>query len=48
MRGDGRVGSIREVVVISGLPASTSTERLEVLDDEKHVLSFSVVGVSIG
>ncbi|KAI3900075.1 hypothetical protein MKW98_000975 [Papaver atlanticum] len=44
-RGDGRsVGSIREVTVISGLPASTSTERLEILDDQKHILSFSVVG----
>uniref|UniRef100_A0A2N9GFG8 Abscisic acid receptor PYL2 n=1 Tax=Fagus sylvatica TaxID=28930 RepID=A0A2N9GFG8_FAGSY len=42
--GDGEVGSIRDVTVISGLPASTSTERLEVLDDEKLVLSFSVVG----
>ncbi|XP_020113646.1 abscisic acid receptor PYL5-like [Ananas comosus] len=27
-----------------GLPASTSTERLEILDDERHVLSFRVVG----
>ncbi|CAJ1972859.1 unnamed protein product [Sphenostylis stenocarpa] len=44
MRGDGGVGSIREVTVVSGLPASTSTERLEILDDEKHVLSFRVVG----
>ncbi|OVA11349.1 Polyketide cyclase/dehydrase [Macleaya cordata] len=44
MRGDGGVGSIREVTVISGLPASTSTERLEILDDEKHILSFRVVG----
>ncbi|XP_042492934.1 abscisic acid receptor PYL2-like, partial [Macadamia integrifolia] len=43
-KGDGRVGSIREVTVISGLPASTSTEKLEILDDEKHILSFSVVG----
>ncbi|GAA0155938.1 hypothetical protein Leryth_004965 [Lithospermum erythrorhizon] len=42
--GDGGVGSIREVTVISGLPASTSTERLEILDDEKHILSFRVVG----
>lgn len=42
--GDGRVGSVREVTVISGLPASTSTERLEILDDENHILSFSVVG----
>ncbi|GMI81398.1 regulatory components of ABA receptor 14, PYR1-like 2 [Hibiscus trionum] len=42
--GDGGVGSVREVTVVSGLPASTSTERLEFLDDEKHVLSFRVVG----
>ncbi|KAL0311886.1 UNVERIFIED_CONTAM: Abscisic acid receptor PYL2 [Sesamum radiatum] len=46
--GDGGVGSIREVTVVSGLPASTSTERLEILDDEKHILSFRVVGASIG
>lgn len=45
IHGDGNgVGSIREVTVVSGLPASTSTERLEILDDEKHVLSFRVVG----
>ncbi|KAK7311421.1 hypothetical protein RJT34_09555 [Clitoria ternatea] len=42
--GDGGVGSVREVTVVSGLPASTSTERLEILDDEKHLLSFRVVG----
>ncbi|KAJ1442784.1 START-like domain superfamily [Sesbania bispinosa] len=35
MRGDGGVGSIREVTVVSGIPASTSTERLEILDDDK-------------
>ncbi|KAF5743201.1 hypothetical protein HS088_TW09G01266 [Tripterygium wilfordii] len=44
MRGDGGVGSMREVTVVSGLPASTSTEKLEILDDEKHILSFRVVG----
>ncbi|PWA77704.1 Polyketide cyclase/dehydrase [Artemisia annua] len=44
MIGDGGVGSMREVTVISGLPASTSTERLEFLDDERHILSFRVVG----
>ncbi|XP_022140256.1 abscisic acid receptor PYL2 isoform X2 [Momordica charantia] len=44
MTGDGGVGSIREVTVVSGLPASTSTERLEILDDENHILSFKVVG----
>ncbi|XVE99824.1 hypothetical protein REPUB_Repub03eG0234800 [Reevesia pubescens] len=42
--GDGNVGTLREVLVVSGLPASSSTERLEILDDERHVLSFSVVG----
>ncbi|KAG8070251.1 hypothetical protein GUJ93_ZPchr0006g41518 [Zizania palustris] len=43
--GDGAtVGSVREVTVVSGLPASTSTERLEILDDDRHVLSFRVVG----
>ncbi|XWS20168.1 hypothetical protein CRYUN_Cryun31cG0077000 [Craigia yunnanensis] len=44
MKGGGRVGSIRDVTVISGLPASMSTEILEVLDDDEHVLSFRVVG----
>lgn len=45
MRGGGvSVGSVREVTVVSGLPASTSVERLEILDDERHVLSFRVVG----
>ncbi|GKV22060.1 hypothetical protein SLEP1_g31963 [Rubroshorea leprosula] len=42
--GDGDVGTLREVHVISGLPAARSTERLEILDDERHVLSFSMVG----
>ncbi|RDX67243.1 Abscisic acid receptor PYL6, partial [Mucuna pruriens] len=43
--GDGiRVGALREVRVVSGLPAVSSTERLEILDDESHVMSFSVVG----
>lgn len=30
--------------MVSGLPASTSTEKLEILDDEKRILSFRVVG----
>ncbi|XP_004302617.1 PREDICTED: abscisic acid receptor PYL4 [Fragaria vesca subsp. vesca] len=42
--GDGDVGTLREVQVISGLPANNSTERLDVLDDESHVISFSMVG----
>ncbi|WOK96986.1 abscisic acid receptor PYL2-like [Canna indica] len=44
VRGDGGVGSVREVTVVSGLPASTSVERLEILDDDRHILSFSVMG----
>ncbi|KAI8031747.1 Abscisic acid receptor PYL4 [Camellia lanceoleosa] len=42
--GDGDVGTLREVHVVSGLPAASSTERLEILDDERHVFSFSVIG----
>ncbi|KAF2581688.1 hypothetical protein F2Q68_00001607 [Brassica cretica] len=40
----GNVGSLRQVHVVSGLPAASSTERLDILDDERHVISFSVVG----
>ncbi|KAG9144680.1 hypothetical protein Leryth_021529 [Lithospermum erythrorhizon] len=42
--GDGHVGTLRKVHVVSGLPAGSSTERLEILDDERHVISFLVVG----
>ncbi|PKU87134.1 abscisic acid receptor PYL4-like [Dendrobium catenatum] len=42
--GNGDVGTLREVRVVSGLPAENSTERLEILDDERHVLSFRVIG----
>ncbi|XP_010676816.2 abscisic acid receptor PYL4 [Beta vulgaris subsp. vulgaris] len=42
--GDGDVGTLRRVRVVSGLPAATSDERLEILDDNRHVISFSVVG----
>ncbi|XP_024997045.1 abscisic acid receptor PYL1-like [Cynara cardunculus var. scolymus] len=38
------VGCTRAVDVISGLPAATSTERLDVMDDERHVISFTVIG----
>ncbi|CAK9187730.1 unnamed protein product [Ilex paraguariensis] len=38
------IGSLREVDVKSGLPATTSTERLELLDDEEHILSIKIVG----
>lgn len=42
--GDGGVGTLRVVRVASGLPAATSTERLDALDDDRHVISFSIVG----
>ncbi|KAK6934989.1 Polyketide cyclase/dehydrase [Dillenia turbinata] len=38
------VGCTREVNVISGLPAATSTERLDILDDDRHVTGFSIIG----
>lgn len=44
VNGDWKIGSIREVNVRSGLPATTSTERLEQLDDEEHILGIRIVG----
>ncbi|CAH9070618.1 unnamed protein product [Cuscuta epithymum] len=38
------IGSLREVDVKSGLPATTSTERLELLDEDEHILSVRIVG----
>ncbi|KAM5573387.1 abscisic acid receptor PYR1 [Rosa sericea] len=38
------VGGTREVNVISGLPAATSTERLDLLDEDRHVTGFSITG----
>ncbi|CAL9206185.1 abscisic acid receptor PYL3-like [Musa acuminata AAA Group] len=38
------VGSLREVNIKSGLPATTSFERLEHLDDDERVLSIRIVG----
>ncbi|GAA0168543.1 hypothetical protein Leryth_003931 [Lithospermum erythrorhizon] len=38
------VGDTRDVNVISGLPAETSVERLDMLDDARHVTGFSVIG----
>lgn len=43
-KGSGGIGSIREVMVSSGLPAKTSMERLDKLDDDKHVMDFSIIG----
>ncbi|PIN04866.1 hypothetical protein CDL12_22599 [Handroanthus impetiginosus] len=39
-----KVGDLRDVNVISGLPAATSTERLDVLEDERRVTGFSIIG----
>ena len=37
-------GCIREVHVVSGLPATTSLERLDTLDDENHLLIYTILG----
>ncbi|KAL6991229.1 hypothetical protein U1Q18_009347 [Sarracenia purpurea var. burkii] len=45
LAGDGgSTGSIREVTFVSGLPAGFSTERLDELDDDAHVMKFSMIG----
>ncbi|XP_074279957.1 abscisic acid receptor PYL8-like [Silene latifolia] len=44
LRGDFKVGTVREVNVRSGLPATTSTERLELLDDVQHILGVRITG----
>lgn len=41
--GEGGVGSIREVNLVSGFPGKKSIERLDILDDDMHVSVFSVV-----
>ncbi|VVB08094.1 unnamed protein product [Arabis nemorensis] len=42
--GDGGEGSVRDVTVVSGLPAVHSIERLDELDDESHVMVISIIG----
>lgn len=42
--GDGGTGSVREVMVMSGLPARSSMERLDKLDDDSHVMMVSFIG----
>ena len=44
VQGDLKIGSVRKVNVKTGLPATTSTERLELLDDEEHILCTRIVG----
>lgn len=38
------VGSVREIEVTSGLPATTSIEQLERLDDIEHILGIRKLG----
>lgn len=42
--GNGGIGSIRDLTLVSGLPAGTSIERLDELDDDTHVMVFSIIG----
>lgn len=42
-KGDGGVGSIREIFLVSGIPATSSLERLEILDEERHIFSWRVL-----
>ncbi|GFP98828.1 abscisic acid receptor pyl8, partial [Phtheirospermum japonicum] len=45
VKGDMQIGTVREVNVKSGLPATTSKDRLELLDDdEEHISSMRIVG----
>jgi abscisic acid receptor (PYR/PYL family) len=44
VQGDLKIGSVRQVNVKTGLPATTSTERLELLDDDEHILCTKIVG----
>ncbi|KAM0024136.1 putative polyketide cyclase/dehydrase, START-like domain superfamily [Helianthus debilis subsp. tardiflorus] len=44
VQGDLEIGSVRQVNVCSGLPATTSIERLELLNDEEHILGMRIVG----
>lgn len=44
VKGDLGIGTVREVNVKTGLPATTSTERLELLDDNEHILGIKIVG----
>ncbi|KAJ0265185.1 Abscisic acid receptor PYL7 [Hirschfeldia incana] len=44
VNGHPQIGSLREVNVKSGLPATTSTERLERLDDDERILGIKIIG----
>ncbi|XP_050224716.1 abscisic acid receptor PYL11-like [Mercurialis annua] len=42
--GSGGIGSVREVKLVSGLPAKSSTERLDNLDDDSYTMTVSIIG----
>lgn len=44
--GDGEKGegSVRDLTMVSGVPGDFSTERLDELDDESHVMVVSIIG----
>ncbi|KAL6194378.1 hypothetical protein ACLB2K_035462 [Fragaria x ananassa] len=44
VQGNLKIGSLRVVDVKSGLPATTITERLELVDDDEHLLSIKIIG----
>ncbi|XP_051200460.1 abscisic acid receptor PYL3-like [Lolium perenne] len=44
MHGNMEPGSVRDVQVQTGLPATRSTERLELLDDNEHIISVKFIG----
>lgn len=43
LEGDGGVGTVREIHLVSSIPATSSIERLEILDHEQHIISFKVL-----
>ncbi|KAK9161223.1 hypothetical protein Syun_007564 [Stephania yunnanensis] len=43
-QGGVNIGSVKEVSVKIGLPATTSTGRLELLNEEEHILGIRIVG----
>ncbi|KAG8385436.1 hypothetical protein BUALT_Bualt03G0045100 [Buddleja alternifolia] len=43
LAGSGGVGSVREVALVSGLPGKVSRERLDRLDDDMHVMMYTIV-----
>ncbi|KAI3456148.1 hypothetical protein Pfo_012811 [Paulownia fortunei] len=41
--GSGGVGSVREVALVSGMPGKVSRERLDRLDDDMHVMIYTMI-----